>query len=536
VKRLVPALGIAGALAVSLFGCSFDSGVPGTAAGPAKIGAPGPASEFLEPPELVSSHGVVTFALASVINSTTNLPNFIYRGSLQAPTIRVWPGDHIVVELDDELPFGQGLGSDMNLHFHGLDTSPRRPADDTLTMLATPDHALYYDVPIRPSQPPGLYWYHPHVHGFTNYQVGEGGMSGAIVVEGINAHDPALAKMPERILIVRQLGSAGGEVVTRHNDGGPKGEVEPMGAMASMGPMHMTPGSPPVQNKPCVAEPAGVFLSVNNQVQPTIRFQPGQPQFFRVLNATGHRHVDLSLGGIPMHIVAMDGYPIDTYPGPSSLTQTHIVVPPAGRVEFVATLTAPTDLRSLCFFSGPVGDADPAAILAHLRVGPTGAVVNRAPGAALPTLRAAAQLALLAPRSALPPPVTTRTVRFSENNAGFYINGKAFSPTAPPVFVVRIGTVERWNILNTTLESHDFHLHQVHFLVESENGVALAHPLWRDTVRVPWRTKQPDGSWKDGSITILADFRDPLIRGTFLFHCHILDHEDQGMMAKIQAI
>ena len=124
----------------------------------------------------------------------------------------------------------------------------------------------------------------------------------------------------------------------------------------------------------------------------------------------------------------------------------------------------------------------------------------------------------------------------TEDVNGFYINGKAYSPTAKPMFVVHTGTVERWTIENMTSEIHDFHLHQVHFLVIAEDGIPLAHPLWRDTMPVHWQTRQSHGSFTPGTITVLADFRSPLIRGTFLFHCHILDHEDQGMMAKIQAI
>ncbi len=136
----------------------------------------------------------------------------------------------------------------------------------------------------------------------------------------------------------------------------------------------------------------------------------------------------------------------------------------------------------------------------------------------------------------LPPPAATRVVRFSEDAKGFYINGRAYSPTEAPVFVVHTGTVERWTVVNHTLEDHDFHLHQVHFHVEVVDGVPVAHPLWQDTVVVPHGTLLSNGSFKPGSITLIADFRNPIIRGTFLFHCHILDHEDGGMMAKIEAI
>jgi suppressor of ftsI len=524
-QRIVRAkgLGVAGALALLLFGCGFNSG--DTVVTAPQIRSSIFVRDVAAAPEIVSAHGVATVELAAVINSTTALPSFLYEGGYVAPTIRVKPGDTIVVDLDNELPPGNGAAGDVNLHFHGLNVSPRRPADDVLTMLARSGRALYYEVPIPATQPPGLYWYHTHVHGETDYQVGKGGMSGAIVVEGIAMHLPALAKMPERILIVRELGNNGGEA--RHHDGAPKGGMDSMGSGVH----------PTTTNVPCAPLPAGDYLTVNSQLRPTIRINPGQPEFFRVLNATGHRHLDLTLGGIPMQIVAIDGYPIDTYPGqPSSFVQTHIVVPPAGRVEFVATGTASSELRTQCFDSGPIGDADPPEVLAHLRpfVGTSGH--KRVPAASLQALRPAAPLETSRLSDPLPPPAATRVVRFSEDAKGFYINGRAYSPTEAPVFIVHTGTIERWIVENLTLEDHDFHLHQVHFHVEVVDGVPVAHPLWRDTVVVPHGTRLPDGSFKRGSITLLADFSNPVIRGTFLFHCHILDHEDGGMMAKIQAI
>ena len=121
---------------------------------------------------------------------------------------------------------------------------------------------------------------------------------------------------------------------------------------------------------------------------------------------------------------------------------------------------------------------------------------------------------------------------FSEGNKHFFINGKAFKMSDPPMFVVHTGTVEEWHIANVTTEIHAFHMHQIHFLVIKRNGVPVAHPYWQDTTVIPHR----QSPHTPGSLIVLMDFRDPIIKGIFLFHCHILDHEDAGMMAKIQAI
>jgi FtsP/CotA-like multicopper oxidase with cupredoxin domain len=100
------------------------------------------------------------------------------------------------------------------------------------------------------------------------------------------------------------------------------------------------------------------------------------------------------------------------------------------------------------------------------------------------------------------------------------------------MFVVHTGTVEEWRVVNVTQEVHDFHIHQLHFLVEEINGVKVPHPFWADSFVIPHR--QANG--KSGTLLLLMDFRDPIIKGIFVFHCHILDHEDAGMMAKIEAI
>jgi FtsP/CotA-like multicopper oxidase with cupredoxin domain len=104
----------------------------------------------------------------------------------------------------------------------------------------------------------------------------------------------------------------------------------------------------------------------------------------------------------------------------------------------------------------------------------------------------------------------------------------------PPAIVARSGTVERWTFVNDTDEVHDFHIHQVHFVAESIDGVALRNRMWADTVNVPARRHLRGGRTAPGRVVLAIDFRDPVVRGTFVYHCHILDHGDQGMMALIR--
>lgn len=94
----------------------------------------------------------------------------------------------------------------------------------------------------------------------------------------------------------------------------------------------------------------------------------------------------------------------------------------------------------------------------------------------------------------------------------------------PPMLRVRIGSMQHWRIVNATGEIHPFHIHQVHFLAYAENGIQSDSPEWLDTVNVPYG---------NGTVDLIMDFTDPIIRGMPLFHCHLLSHEDKGMMAKV---
>jgi len=150
------------------------------------------------------------------------------------------------------------------------------------------------------------------------------------------------------------------------------------------------------------------------------------------------------------------------------------------------------------------------------------------PGPVAPTALASAQPPLYKPLS---PKLITRlenspsdfVVTFTEDKKGFYINGKKYGPSDPPMTSVSIGAFHHWRVANNTHEVHPFHIHQVHFLAYAQNGQDLDHPEWLDTVNVP----------ADGSVDLMMDFTDPIIRGVSLFHCHLLSHEDKGMMAKI---
>jgi len=102
-----------------------------------------------------------------------------------------------------------------------------------------------------------------------------------------------------------------------------------------------------------------------------------------------------------------------------------------------------------------------------------------------------------------------------------------------PDIIAKQGDVEDWIIENRTRELHAFHIHQLHFLLIDWNGVPIHDTLLRDIVNVAYW----DGtSTVYPSVKLRMDFRGPNTVGTFLYHCHLLEHEDGGMMGTIRVL
>jgi FtsP/CotA-like multicopper oxidase with cupredoxin domain len=334
-------------------------------------------------------------------------------------------------------------------------------------------------------------------------------MSGAIVIEGMERYAPEVGRLRERVIVVR-----GRSIKHDPNADELRKHVE-------------------ISSKTCGGEaetPEEVF-TVNGALRPQIEISPEERQFWRVVNASADRYLDLQMDGGLFEIVALDGMPL-AYHDPHQPTRTanHLLLAPAGRVEAIVIGPAPRThavLRTLCVDTGPAGDPNPEMVLADLSQ-PTAerASPDRHNAEAHPELEhAEARPPLYKPINleSLKKRPPSSTVIFTEDKNGFYIDGKKFAMDAKPMTTVRVGTYKHWRIVNRTAELHPFHIHQVHFLSYAENGVPLAHPAWLDTVNVP----------VGGSVDVILDFTDPVIKGMAVFHCHLLNHEDKGMMAKI---
>src|SRR5437660_7668673 len=160
-----------------------------------------------EPPQVRAKNHVVSLTLRAVNENGRDA--FAFNGTSVAPVIRASPGDVLKITYINDLPAKSeetcavNPCMDMtNLHFHGLTVSPDAPQDDVLGMLAMPGEVLQYSVEIPRDHPPGLYWYHTHPHGESHRQVLDG-MSGAIVIEGMERYAPQVGHLRERILVLR---------------------------------------------------------------------------------------------------------------------------------------------------------------------------------------------------------------------------------------------------------------------------------------------------------------------------------------------
>lgn len=461
-----------------------------------------------EPPQVQANDHVVSLTLHAV--NENGKDGFAFDGASVAPVIRASPGDVIRITYVNDLPRKSSETCaispcmDMtNLHFHGLAVSPNSPQDDVLGMVAMPGQVLQYSVEIPRNHPPGLFWYHTHPHGESHRQVLDG-MSGAIVIEGMERYAPQVKRLRERVIVVRGRSIENDPTATEL-----RRQVE-------------------IPSRGCGGEAKAVeVFTVNGAVRPRIEIAPEERQFWRIVNASADRYLDLRIDGQTFEIVALDGIPL-AYHAPNGPTRTtdHLLLAPAGRLE--AIVTGPPSgshraLRTLCVDTGPDGDPNPGMVLADL-VQPSS---GRSGSNAQPE-----QVHAIDGRPPVYKPLDVERmkknapdfiVNFTEDTNGFYINGRKFAVDAGPMTTVRVGTYQHWRIVNKTAELHPFHIHQVHFLAYAQNGLPLAQAAWLDTVNVPY----------SGSVDVILDFTDPVIKGLSVFHCHLLNHEDKGMMAKI---
>ncbi|HVW71469.1 MAG TPA: multicopper oxidase domain-containing protein [Steroidobacteraceae bacterium] len=538
---------------------------------------PAPGAEVPEPRNLYSKDGALQVDL-SIHNYRERDGSvrycYVLPDGSESPTLRLHPGDLLILRLTNDLTdadastardqAGPIAHSHMahsrearaadpctsavmtpvstNLHFHGLTVPPVCHQDDVLRTSVQPGSTPFeYRFRIPANEPPGLYWYHPHIHGFSTRQV-LGGASGPLIIEGLERATPEVAGLPERLMVIRDQ-----DLV---NPNAPPSKSEPV-----VPKMLIDRDGDAANSGTGFGKPAK-DLSINFVPVPypdyppaIIRMRPGERQLWRVVNACAVTYLNLAVvfGRAPQRLglVAIDGVPMNAPQGrsPPVTWVDHIGVPPGARVEFIVDgppAGTPALFVTRTVDTGQGGENDPNRALASLVATPDAPE----PQSKLPAFSGPL------PPPALPwlgdvEPVRVRRFYFSEklqdprnpNSAtDFYITeeGKTpapFDPAAAPNIVARQGDVEDWIIENRSTELHAFHIHQLHFMLIDWSGMPVNEPFLRDTVNVPYFS---DRMLQYPSVRLRMDFRDPNTVGTFVYHCHLLEHEDSGMMGTIR--
>jgi FtsP/CotA-like multicopper oxidase with cupredoxin domain len=492
-RQILAALGAGGALIAvgGLAACTRDE----APSGGSTAGSSGSPPDFTQPDELTSSNGRLDVTLgaaaATVPYSGSSRWALTYNGTTPGPTLRVRPGDVLTVTLDNR------LDAPTNLHTHGLHLSPEGDSDNVFVMVdAGQQHTYRYQIPA--DHPSGTFWYHPHHHGTVAPQV-FAGLAGTIIVEDAVDELAELAASTSRLLVLADP------------------NIGETAAVVDVSMMERMMGR------------EGDAIVVNGLPQPRIRARSGTLEHWRIVNTSPSRYYALRLDGLPLHLIATDGgrldapHPVDEIvliPG----ERAEILIPVSAAGSYVLT-TRGVDrggpgmagMRGGMGRGNAAGQAEGATTVASLDVeGPS------APAPALPSaLRDQGEL--------LDEVTRTRDVTLSMNmgmggtggDGQFLIDGRSFDENRVDIST-RLGTTEDWVIHNTSPMDHPFHLHVWPFrVIERSDGTAVS-PGWKDTVNVP----------AGQSVRVRIAFRD--FSGKAVYHCHILDHEDLGMMGVIE--
>jgi FtsP/CotA-like multicopper oxidase with cupredoxin domain len=380
-----------------------------------------------------------------------------------------------------------------NLHTHGLHVSPAGNGDNPFVTVE-PGGSFDYAMAVPADHPAGTFWYHPHHHGTVADQI-FAGLAGALLVDG--GPDADLPVTDDLVLLVTDTTLNGTGRVVR---------PDPMTRMMGR---------------------EGELVLVNGQHQPVINSAPGAVQRWRVINGCTSRVLALRLDGHQLTQIALDGAylpaPVDRdrvvlAPG----NRTDLLVRPAGRGRY-ALLADPHD-RGGPGMGGMMGGGP-------VTTGPVTLATLAASGPSAPT--AVLPATLPAPR--LPPDAVVarhRQITFAMGMGGmrgggmgpgamaFTIDGRTFDPDRDDQSV-QLGTVEDWTVLNTSPMDHPFHLHVWPLHVLTGAGGEVPTGSQQDVVLVP----------AGGSVRLRIPFTDHA--GRSVYHCHILDHEDLGMMATV---
>lgn len=452
-----------------------------------------------------------------------------YNGLLVGPTWRYRAGDTIAATLNNRLPPEQGPcpshGHDpnvphgfntTNLHTHGLHISPSGISDNVAIQVCPgKDQAYRFHVlPARESgippgrHYPGTFWYHAHKHGSTALQLASG-MAGALIIEGDIDEVPEIKAAGERIFVFQQLAFDQG------------GEIKAFGDISCN-----WAGFQPTGRCNDRRHGPAKHTTVNGVVKPLIELRPGQVERWRFIDAGVFEMLPIELEGHTLHQIAIDGITLRQVTprgrvemGPGYRTDVMIKASRvAGRYNLVK---GPGRLRLTHDLDAAPG-LDAAQILAVVEIDGASCEADPKCPSRLPPGPLPAPVEMLRPihRAELTNrPNDPRRMVFGRSNEGHWlINGRRFAHSTHADFQLTLGDVEEWLLTNISASPHPFHIHVNAFQMLDERGNPAE---WRDTIIVA-----PGES-------VRMRTRYERFTGDFVLHCHILFHEDTGMMQNV---
>jgi FtsP/CotA-like multicopper oxidase with cupredoxin domain len=463
---------------------------------------------FSEPPVIRSGGGYLSAALEVQFREETidGKPALYrtYNGLFTGPTLRFRPGDTLDVQLVNQLPPEPDPGAHAhdpnvphgfnttNLHTHGLWVSPKSPADDVLLSLE-PGGSFGHHYEIEPDHVSGTFWYHPHRHGSVERQVSQG-MSGALIIEGGIDELPGISEATERLMVLQQI----------------QPDPEPEAAAAIL----------TVED---IAGPPNKTTTINGLHGPTLKFAENGLERWRLIAANYHdfmhieiRHADTE-EPIAFFPVAYDGIPVRSVSG-----RTRISLAPGNRADILVQPEEPGNYVIYKVGDGGQFDTDPEdEVIGYVKV----ASVPDQP------VEFPREFPAEYSHDGIDEQEVTRKRRvvFSidrTDGTRFLVDGKQFDPDWVD-HVMRLGGVEEWLIENTSSAMHPFHIHVNPFQVVDISDGSIEPGRWLDTVPIPPGTIGEPGY-------VIMRTRVQKFTGTFVQHCHILAHEDRGMMQLIR--
>jgi FtsP/CotA-like multicopper oxidase with cupredoxin domain len=397
-----------------------------------------------------------------------------------APGFTAWtyngqvPGPILEGRVGDvlEVRLTNRLTEPTSIHWHGLRLPAAMDGTDMTQRLVAPGETFTYRFRLPDA---GTFWYHPHANETVQL---ERGLYGALVVRGedepVFDRDRVLVFDDVRLDRKGDLAKFGG-FVERHD--GREGDLR----------------------------------LINGEVEPDLTMAAGQIERWRMVNASSARYLRFSLGGRPFTVIGSDVGLIDR-----PRVATEALLPPGKRIEIAAGPFEPGDVLSLesLAYGRMTFRRRKTERFGTLTVGPAQPSVASIPA----TLRS---IERLAPADAAP----TRTVTFGvkvglPRGLDFVVNDRTHDQDAP----VKVGELQVWDVVNTSRMDHPFHLHGFRFQVLAVNGEAREGLAWDDVVNLP-----PQSTTK---IAWIADDRP----GSWMYHCHILEHHAAGMMAHFDVV